>query len=57
MHYVMLQMFKPDLDVLADVMPTVADGMATVAHVVPLEFGYIVLILMGGRWKSHCGRG
>ena len=48
-------MLKLYLVVLADVMPNVADGMATVAHVVPFVFGYIALILMDGRLNSHCG--
>ena len=39
-------MLKLYLIVLADVIPTVVDGMATVTHIVPLEFSYIVLILI-----------
>ena len=34
------QMLKPDLAVLADIIPHVTDGMATMACIVPLDFGY-----------------
>ena len=37
---------------MTDVMPNVADGMATVVHSVLHEFFYIV----GGRWNKHFGR-
>ena len=40
------------LDWMADVMPNMADGIATVVHNVLCEF----VIFMSGRWKSHCGR-
>ena len=34
----------------------VADGIATLEHVVLFEFGYTALPLNGGRWHSHCDR-
>ena len=38
-------MLKPFLGVLVDVIPIVADEMATVAHAMSIEFGCFVLIL------------
>ena len=37
------------LVILTDIMPAVADGMATVTHFVALEF-WSLLTLMGGRY-------
>ena len=40
-------MLKPYLVLLTDVMPNYEDGKATVAHVVPLEFGYYCVTYYG----------
>ena len=49
MYTTVWHMLKPYLVMLVD-------GIATVAHVVTPEFGYLLLKHVGGRWNSYFGR-
>ena len=49
-------MLKAILDCVSICYVKCTDGITIVTHSVPLELCYSVLILMGCKWNSHCGR-